>query len=834
MNRKTLFIDVVVPLSLPNLFTYRVPFELNEQILVGQRVVVQFGKSKLYTALVRKIHETPPKHYTAKYIESIVDETPIVNEIQFKHWEWMADYYMCNIGDVMNAALPSALKLSSETKIILNPDAKNLDEQLLNDKEQFIVDALHIQTVLTMDEVSQIASQKSIHHIVKSLIDKGFVLIYEELKEKFKPKVETFVKLSPQAKKSDFLNKLIPQLEKKAFKQLEILLAFLKLTSKSIDSVNESNDVEVSKSELLKHSNASDSALKSMAKKNIFVLEEKEIGRFAKSSASEVIKELSEYQTNALTKINEAFEIKDVVLLHGVTSSGKTEVYVKLIEKAISEGKQVLYLLPEIALTTQIINRLRKYFGDSVGVYHSRFNENERVEVYKNIANFKSEIANPKSQIILGARSALFLPFSNLGLIIVDEEHDTSYKQHEPAPRYNARDSAIVLAQFHKAKTILGSATPSVESFYNASENKYALVEMTKRFGDIQMPEIIIADVKEEKRKKLLKSHFSSVLLDNIKLALDNKEQIILFQNRRGFAPYLECDNCAWTPQCKNCDVSLTLHKSTGQMICHYCGYTTTPPSVCSACGGTYMQMKSFGTEKIEEELQIFFPNSRIHRMDLDSTRSKYAHQQIIHDFESQNIDILVGTQMVTKGLDFDHVAMVGILDADSMMNFPDFRSYERSFQLMMQVSGRAGRKHKRGKVIIQTKNPSHEVITHVLTNNYDGMYKQQIIDRKNFHYPPFYKLIELTMLHKSSDDINAASEHLSLMLKKKLGNRVIGPQKPLIGKIRNNYLKKILIKVERESSVSNAKKIINDCLTEFKTLPTYRSVRVYADVDLV
>ncbi|MBA3706852.1 MAG: primosomal protein N', partial [Bacteroidetes bacterium] len=539
---------------------------------------------------------------------------------------------------------------------------------------------------------------------------------------------------------------------------------------------------------------------------------------------------------------------KEVVLLHGVTSSGKTEIYVKLIEQAIAQGKQVLYLLPEIALTTQIINRLRKYFGDAVGVYHSKFNENERVEVWRNVLqvqNRKSEAGSFNSgsatnnnqpttnyKLIVGARSALFLPYSNLGLVIVDEEHDTSYKQYDPAPRYNARDAAIYLAHIHKAKTLLGSATPCLETYYNAQEGKYGFVEINQRFGGVQMPEILIADVKEATRKKLMKSHFSPLLLDTVTLALEQKEQVVLFQNRRGFAPQLECNMCAWVPHCTNCDVSLTFHKASNQLRCHYCGYATKPPSKCAACGDTDIKMKGFGTEKIEEELSIFFPKAKIARMDLDTTRSKFAHQHIIQDFEDGNIDILVGTQMVTKGLDFDNVTMVGVLNADSMLNFPDFRSFERSYQLMAQVSGRAGRKNKRGKVIIQTQNPDHVIIQDVIENNFLSMYTQQLSDRKDFNYPPYYRLIEITLIHKEIEMVNASAKYLADELKRHFQKRVLGPEFPLVSRIRNLYHKNILLKIERDASVAQVKKIVNDLLVQFKTKSDYKSVRVQMDVD--
>lgn len=838
MSRTTYFVDVILPLSVPNLYTYRVPFEWNESIVIGKRVVVQFGRGKLYSALVRRIHENPPKQYAAKYIDSILDDAPIVNQKQFELWDWMSSYYMCTIGEVMIAALPGGLRLSSETKILLNQNYKEQsrlpDGQAANielsDKEYLIVDALEIRDVLSLTDISGIIEQKIVYPIIKSLIEKGVVVLQEELKEKFKPKIESYVRITDFADNEENLKTIFDTLERKAPKQLDVVMAYVTLSKRY-----SKERVEVRKSDILKMVEGAEAALKSLVKKNTFEIYEREVGRLASFENENKISNLNDEQQKVLDSINTQFSTdnKDVVLLHGVTSSGKTEIYVKLIEQAIAEGKQVLYLLPEIALTTQIINRLRKYFGEAVGVYHSKFNENERVEIWNGVLN-RSNNQQPTTnyQLVIGARSALFLPFSNLGLVIVDEEHDTSFKQYDPAPRYNARDAAIYLAHIHKAKTLLGSATPSLESYFNAQEGKYGFAEMTKRFGGIQMPEILIADVKEATRKKMMKSHFSPLLLDTVTLALEKKEQVILFQNRRGFAPQLECNMCAWVPQCTNCDVSLTYHKVSNQLRCHYCGYSIKPPSKCAACGDTDLKMKGFGTEKIEEELSIFYPKARIARMDLDTTRSKFAHQHIIQDFEEGNIDILVGTQMVTKGLDFDNVSMVGILNADSMLNFPDFRSFERSYQLMAQVSGRAGRKNKRGKVIIQSQNPEHSIIQEVIANDFLSMYTNQLLDRKNFNYPPYFRLIEITVIHKDVDMVNASSKFLADALKKQFAKRVLGPEFPLVSRIRNLYHKNILLKIEREASVVQAKKVLTELLVKFKSTSDYKSVRVNIDVD--
>jgi primosomal protein N' (replication factor Y) len=828
MSRRTFFADVILPLAVPNLYTYRVPFDLNDSVAPGKRVVVQFGKGKLYSALIRRIHEIPPKQYTAKYIDSVLDENPIVNEKQFALWEWMSAYYMCNIGDVMVAALPGGLKLASETTIVLNHGfAEALLQKELSEKEHAIVEALEVRSVLSLNDVLQIVEQKTVYPLIKSLIEKGIVLIQEELKEKYKPKLESYVRFTAFTDKEENLKPVFDSLEKKAPKQLEVIMAVINLSKRYSDE-----KAEVRKAEIMRMVEGAEAAMRSLVKKNLIEIYEKEVGRLGKFEGENKIAALNDIQQNVLQSIRQQFEKenKDVVLLHGVTSSGKTEIYVKLIEKALREKKQVLYLLPEIALTAQIINRLKKYFGEVVGVYHSKFNENERVETWNNVLGSGPDAGRPA--LIIGARSALFLPFSDLGLVIVDEEHDTSYKQYDPAPRYNARDAAIYLAHIHKAKTLLGSATPCVESYFNAQEGKYGFAAIMERFGGVQMPEIEIADVKEATRKKQMKSHFSPLLLDTIKLALEKKEQVILFQNRRGFAPQLECNMCAWVPHCVNCDVSLTYHKASNQLRCHYCGYSIKPPSKCAACGDSDLRMKGFGTEKIEEELTIFFPKARIARMDLDTTRSKFAHQHIIEDFENGNIDILVGTQMVTKGLDFDNVSMVGILNADSMLNFPDFRSFERSFQLMAQVSGRAGRKSKRGKVIIQSHNPEHAIIREVIANDYLSMYTNQLLDRKDFNYPPFYRLIGLQVIHRDQDLVNDAAKFLADALKKYFQKRVLGPEFPLVSRIRNQYHKNILLKIEREGSVAQAKKIMSDIFMKFKADAHYKSVRIRVDVD--
>jgi primosomal protein N' (replication factor Y) len=827
MSRITRFVDVVLPLPVPNLYTYRVPLEWNELVRAGQRVIVQFGKNKLYTALIRRIHERAPASYTAKYIDSLLDDNPVITEQQFQLWEQLAAYYMCHLGDVLNAALPAGLKLSSETKVILNPDYRG-DRSELADREYMVTEALELRNVLSFQEVSEVLSLKIIQPILKSLLEKGVILVREEVREKYKPKLEIYLHLALELEEEDRLREVFDKLEKKAPKQLEAVIAFIKYSNRYSQEPK-----PVRKTDIVKSSDAA--VVASLIKKGIFTCSEAEVGRIAHQQGLEQVqKPFNPDQQAAYEKLKEDFTTKDIGLIHGVTSSGKTEIYLRLMKETLDAGKQVLYLLPEIALTTQIITRLQNHFGGSISVYHSRFNENERVEVWKTVLGDGPGIEKSglNANLVLGARSAVFLPFTNLGLVIVDEEHDSSYKQYDPAPRYNARETAMFLASIHKAKVLLGSATPSVESTFNAQTGRYGFAEMSKRFGGMEMPVIEIVDIKEAGKRKLMKSHFSPQLLDKIQASLNNKEQVILFQNRRGFSPLLECATCAWTPRCTQCDVSLTYHKQVNQLRCHYCGYSIKPPVSCSACGDSNMRTKGFGTEKIEDDLGIYFPEAKIARMDLDTTRAKFAHRQIISDFEERNIDILVGTQMVTKGLDFDNVSLVGVLNADSMLNFPDFRAFERSYQLMAQVSGRAGRKNKRGQVIIQSYNPEHPILQFVVHNNYQGMYISELNERKNFQYPPYFRLIQFTVRHRDLDLINLAAKHFADILKAHFGKRVLGPEFPAVARIRNEYYKNILLKFEREASMSKVKDVLNAEMAVFKNNADFKGVKIIPDVD--
>ncbi|MFD0751428.1 primosomal protein N' [Mucilaginibacter calamicampi] len=816
-SRKTYFVEVILPLAIAKNYTYRVPFEMNNAIRVGKRVVVQFGKSRMYTAIIDKITEQPPEKYEAKYILDILDDRPIVTETQISFWKWMAEYYMCNDGEVMNAALPSALKLASETKITLNREFLG-DKTELNDREFMIVEALDLQPELTISDITKLLGQKTVMPILKLLFEKNIINISEEVDERYKPRMRTFLTLNPVYHDQEQLRELFGILEKRAPKQADAVLAYIKLSRQQ---------KAISKTELIEESGAGASSINSLIEKEILIAQEKNVSRLHMEDEGIFdVFDLSPHQQEALTNVKQQFEQKDVVLLHGITSSGKTQVYIRLIEDAIAAGRQVLYLLPEIALTTHIIERLRQYFGANIGVYHSRFNDNERVEVWQ-------KVLSNDYKVILGARSAVFLPFQDLGLIIVDEEHEVSYKQFDPAPRYNARDAAIFLANMHGGKVLLGSATPSFESYFNARTHKYGLAELTERFGGTELPVIEVVSIAEETKKKTIQSHFTSALMLDINQALDNKEQVILFQNRRGYAPVLLCKVCAYTPKCINCDVSLTYHKHSGKLHCHYCGYKEDTPSVCPACGSTHLEYKGFGTEKIEDELAMLLPDARIARMDLDTTRSRNSLQNILNDLEEKKIDILVGTQMVAKGLDFADVTVIGIINADSMLKFPDYRANERSYQMLAQVSGRAGRRGKQGKVVIQTYDVKHRVIKQVIENDYRDLYFTEMEERKSFNYPPFYRVINLDIKHKDPEVLYNQAAYLATELRKNFGDRVIGPETPLISRIRNYYIKSILLKFEKDGvSVNKVKATIRDVITQFQTTKLSKGSIVQPDVD--
>ncbi|MDR1346785.1 MAG: primosomal protein N', partial [Bacteroidales bacterium] len=749
MERETFFCEILLPLPLPGTFTYKIPCEWNHKLQFGVRVVVPFGRSKLYSGLVIRVHQTPPRQLVVKYIVDIIDEYPVISEQQFQLWEWMSQYYLCHLGEVMAAALPSALKLAGETKVMLNP-AFDGDITSLTEKEVKVAEILSYRTAMLIAEVAKAIDIQKIIPIIKSLVEKEIVLADEEIKDPYKPKTESWLTLNRlYADDEQALYTLIDQLNnnKRTEKQADTLLQFLMIAKKACSDNKEAASYKVKKSDLMKAGKISDSRIKRLVDKQILVPEQQIISRLAaytsEHNASEIT--LSSPQQKAMDQIEKQLEAKNCVLLHGVTGSGKTEIYIKLINKALEDGKQVLYLLPEIALTTQIVNRLRYYFGDKAGVYHSRFNEYERVEIWNRVLNpdLFDRHAN-KYQLILGARSALLLPYHNLGLIIVDEEHDSSYKQTDPAPRYHARDCAVMLAQIHQAKIVMGTATPSLETYYNVERGKYGLATLTQRYAACQMPEIWVVNIVESLKQKAMDEYLSQFLIDHIAAALARKEQVILFQNRRGYSLRLFCHSCHEMPTCIHCDVTLTYHKSSNLLKCHYCGYAIAMPRECPVCHSHDIEMKGFGTEKVEQKLSELFPQAVIARMDLDSTRSKTAYQNLIQDFETHKTDILAGTQMVTKGLDFDRVSVVGILNADNLLSYPDFRAFERAYQVMAQVSGRAGRKEVPGKVIIQTYRPEHEVLQYVVAHDFLAMYRHQIREREQLHYPPFRCLIRL------------------------------------------------------------------------------------------
>ena len=813
------FINVILPIPLEKLFTYTLNEEEAEFLRPGMRVAVPFGKSKIYTGLVHEVHQRPPLVYEAKEIHQILDEKPLVNAIQLNHWQWIADYYMCTIGEVFRSALPSAFLLESETLILKNKNAK-VSEGDLEDDEFLVYEALQHQSVLKVHEVSAIVDRKNVLPILNRLLDKEIIHLKEEIYEQYKPKLVRHVQLGAKYREEEQLEELLQSLTR-APKQSQVVLSLFQLQA-TVKGKIKISDLE-------KASGGSKAVIKSLIEKGIleeYHIQTDRVGYEGEDNESS-LKSLNEYQQTALKEIAQNFDDDKVTLLHGVTSSGKTEVYVQLIEQCLKIGKQALYLLPEIALTTQLISRLQEYFGEKISVYHSKYTVQERVEVWNNIVAKKS-----KAQLVIGARSSLFLPFSELGLIIVDEEHESSFKQFDPAPRYHARDAAIVLGNLHGANVILGSATPSVETFRNARTGKYGYASIARRFGNVMMPEIELVDIKEQARKRRMKGHFSERLLAEITESLDAGEQVILFQNRRGYAPILECTTCGHAPQCPNCDVSLTYHQYKKQLRCHYCSHHIALPESCQACGGPSLDTKGFGTEQVEKEIETLFPEAKVWRMDLDTTRGKHGYEKIITAFEQQEMDILVGTQMLTKGLDFRNVGLVGIMNADSLLNFPDYRAHERCFQLLTQVAGRAGRTKKRGRVIVQTYNPFHQILKQVSTNDYEGMFNEQLYEREQYKYPPANKIIKITFKHKEYNRLNEATEWFAQALRNALGGNVLGPEYPPVARIRNQYLKHVIVKIDHGTPLNTLKSGIRRIEKSFNAISQYRSVRVIYNVD--
>lgn len=816
------FVDVILPLPLQACFTYALPPEMDGQVQIGCRVVVSFGRKKFYTGIVRNVHYLKPQEYEVKGVSAVLDEHPILVPLQFRFWEWLADYYLCTQGDVYKAALPSGLKLESETVVEYNPDFEATEP--LSEREQKVLDLLAVEPEQTVTRLEKESGLKNILAVVKSLLEKDALFVKEELKRTYKPKTETRVRLTEAARNERRLHFFFDELQRRAPKQLDLLMKYIELSG----CLGEREVREVSKAELLKRSGATPAVFSGLVDKGVFEVYQQEVGRLETvSQAVMSLNELNVHQQRAFDEIRASFRVKNVCLLHGVTSSGKTEIYIHLIDEAVRQGKQVLYLLPEIALTTQITERLKRVFGSRLGIYHSKFPDAERVEVWQ------KQLSHEPYDIILGVRSSLFLPFQRLGLVIVDEEHENTYKQQDPAPRYHARNAAIVLASMCGAKTLLGTATPSVESWYNATEGgKYALVELKERYKEIQLPEIIPVDIKELQRKKRMNGPFSPLLLQYVREALEQKEQVILFQNRRGFAPMIECHTCGWVPKCKNCDVSLTYHKGLNQLTCHYCGYTQPVPRQCPACEGVDLRNRGFGTEKIEDGVKAIFPEARVARMDLDTTRTRTAYERIIHNFQQGRTDILIGTQMVSKGLDFDHVSVVGILNADTMMNYPDFRAYERAFQLMAQVAGRAGRKNKRGRVVLQTKSIDHPIIPQVMHNDFEGMVVGQLAERQLFRYPPYYRLVYVYLKHRNEQLLDVMAQTMAAKLRAVFGARVLGPDKPPVARIQTLFIRKIVLKIETNAPMARARQLLVQVQQEMVAEDRFKSLIVYYDVD--
>jgi len=823
---QSLFADVIVPVPIPQYFTYKIPHDLTGQAGVGCRVIIQFGRKNIHTGIIARLHHKPPEKYEARAVLDVLDDIPHITALQLKLFHWMAEYYMCTIGEVVKNALPSGLKLSSESHIEIHPEFDFYSSSWdFSDKEMKILDALSAQKSLTYKEIGNLLNIKSYQPVIRSLMSKEAILIYEHVREKYSPKREKIIRIRQERiQDKQQLEHLVNELESKP-KQLDVMLAYLQKVPVLKDP--DSNDQGIWKRQLLK-SDISPSSLNTLVKKKI--LEETEIivPRFEIDGPTEDKPiRLSTEQELVRNDIHGAFQRHQTVLMHGVTGSGKTEIYIELIRDALLSGGQALYILPEIALTTQIVNRLKQYFGNTMGIYHSKYSDNERVEVWKGVLS-------GKYQLVVGVRSSVLLPFDNLNLIIVDEEHEISFKQFDTNPRYHARDVSQMLARIHNSKVLLGSATPSVESYYLSTQNKYGRVELHKRYGNASMPDILFADLTKERKEKTIRNDFASRLIEQISDALSKKEQVIIFQNRRGYAPFITCEECAWIPKCEHCSVSLTYHMYAKVIICHYCGFKEQLPDRCPACGAQKIKVVGYGTEKIEEDLKFFFPEANVRRMDLDTTRRKFSYNQIISDFELGNIDILVGTQMVSKGLDFDNVSTVGVLDVDRMLHFPDFRSFERTYQLVTQVSGRAGRREKEGKVIIQTANVNQQPLKWIAGHDYKAMFDFEIGERKKFHYPPFFRLIKIIFKHKEKEISERAANHMASLLREAVGTSLIlDPHEPMIARIKNLYLMEILIKADRKKiklDVLKAKLI--EARDKILLEKDFKQVQVVFDVD--
>ena len=817
------FAETLLPLALPGTYTYRIPEGM--QLSIGMRVLVPFGRKKIFTAIVVTLHDREPAGYDVKEILSTLDEKPILRHPQLDFWQWIADYYLCSMGEVYKAALPTGLKVESETTISANPDFEESEPGQLTDHERVILDFTAQRGRVQIAEIARATGFKTVERIVSHLLDMDALHVSERVVDNYRPKTEACVRLTVAREDEEKLHQFFDQL-KRAPKQESLLLAYLDMSR----WLQNGETREVSKENLLKRAGVSGAVLHEAVKRGLFEIYKKEINRFADlGSILEVPPALSEEQQRAYKEIHQSMRQHAITLLHGVTSGGKTSVYMHLITDALKLGKQVLYLVPEIALTTQLTRRLRRIFGDKLLIYHSKFSDNERVDIWKRLLDSNEPC------VVIGVRSSVFLPYSNLGLVIVDEEHDSSYKQQDPAPRYNGRNAALVLAQMHGAKTLLGSATPAIEVYHLALEGRYGLVKLMTRYGDIQMPDVKVIDTIDARKRREMQGMFSNELIANCRKALDHGEQVILFQNRRGYSPMVRCKECGTVPKCENCDVSLTYHKHNRSLVCHYCGYTIPLPDLCPACQLPGLEIIGYGTERIEDDIDALFPGEKISRMDLDTTRSKNSYDRIIDEFSQHRTNILVGTQMVTKGLDFDAVSIVGILNADTMINFPDFRSHERAFDMLEQVSGRAGRAHKQGQVIIQTSQPGHDVIKFVQTHDYEGFYQHELADRQKFGYPPFTKVINIYLKHRDDATVGEIAVRYSGLLRQVFGTRVLGPMSPLVARVQNLYIRQITLKMETAASMTKVKGILRDLYERMLAADArMKAVRLYYDVDPV
>ena len=823
-----MFAEVILPLPLYSTFTYAIPDEMAAEVQVGSRVLVQFGKKKYYTAIVECLHSNEPKGYDVKPLMAVLDSSPVVRYPQLKLWHWIADYYLCAPGDVFKAAVPTGLKPESETFLSLNPDYEpdETNPFRMSERQAVIVQHLQEKKRMKISEIEGETGYKNVASLVNRLMEAGIVEIDEKVVERYRAKKTTYVRLAFERGDSERLHECF-RLVTRSRQQEKALIAYLDLSG-WMSPTGDLKDVERDK--LLEVSGVSPAVLRALVDKRIMQVVKKSVNRFGVNSNERPIElsPLSESQSKALIEITEGFKSHQVQLLHGVTGSGKTEVYTHLIAKTLDQGNQVLFLVPEISLTTQLSDRLRKVFGKRLLVYHSKFSDSERVDIWRRLLTTNEPL------VVLGVRSSVFLPFARLGLIIVDEEHEASFKQYDPAPRYNARDAALVLAGMHGAKSLLGSATPSVETYFKATNGKYGLVTLSERFDGATLPDVEIVDMKEMRKKKEVKGILSSPLRKRILNTLADKKQVIMFQNRRGFAPVVVCDQCGWTPKCQNCVVSLVYHKNLSLLRCHYCGFTRTLPQLCPACGQNGIRIFGYGTERIAEELHEEFSDYRVARMDLDTTRNKDAYQEIIEEFAKHETDILVGTQMVSKGLDFGDVRTVGVLNADTLLNFPDFRSNERAYNMLEQVAGRAGRRKEKGSVVIQTVNPDHEVLKYVKTHDYASYYKAEIEDRAKFAYPPFTKVINIFLKNKDAMACDHAAVTLAKAMRQVFGERVLGPEKPFVSRVATWYLQSIMLKVEAGASMKKVKDLLRQITASIAADPAIRTSQIYYDVDPV